>query len=124
MFDHVQIKVNNLKTSRLFYDSIMKVLEHTIVLEIENTVIGYGKHTHNMFEIRQSNEIFHISQNVHIAFSVQNKAMVDTFYTTALKNGGFCNGKPGYRNEYEKGYYAAFIIDPDGHNIEAIYKEM
>ena len=48
---------------------------------------------------------------------------VDAFYYKALANGGKCNGEPGFRPQYEDGYYAAFVIDPDGHNIEAVYSE-
>jgi len=48
---------------------------------------------------------------------------VDDFYKTALEKGAKCNGKPGLRPKYEEGYYAAFVLDPDGHNIEAVYSD-
>jgi predicted lactoylglutathione lyase len=121
IFNHVQIKVKDLQNSRTFYDSVMKALGHHVVLEIKDVVIGYGTSVHDMFEIRQTSETALLSKSVHIAFNAADKNMVDTFYATALENGAHCNGKPGLRPQYEAGYYAAFIIDPDGHNIEAVY---
>ena len=123
LFNHVQIKVKNLANSRRFYGSIMRVLGYHMVLDIENTVIGYGTNIHDMFEIRQANNEALLSQSVHLAFNAPNMQMVDDFYYTAVEKGAKCNGAPGFRPEYEEGYYAAFVIDPDGHNIEAVYKE-
>jgi catechol 2,3-dioxygenase-like lactoylglutathione lyase family enzyme len=57
----------------------------------------------------------------HIAFQAADRAMVDAFYKTALENGGTDNGAPGERGSYHPGYYAAFLLDPDGNNIEAVY---
>lgn len=99
----------------------MAVLGYSTVLEIKNTVIGYGTHVHDMFEIRQATPTALLSQHVHIAFNAKDPQSVDDFYRIGLENGGSCNGKPGPRPQYEKGYYAAFILDPDGHNIEAVY---
>ena len=123
IFNHVQIKVMNLQQSRNFYDAVMNVLEYSVVLEIKDVVIGYGTSVHDMFEIRQATAITPLSKSVHIAFNAIDKDMVDSFYFTALENGGRCNGKPGLRPQYAQGYYAAFVIDPDGHNIEAVCME-
>lgn len=123
LFNHVQIKVKNLKTSKRFYDAIMQALNYGVVLHIKDVVIGYGTSVHDMFEVRQEAQDAPLSQHVHLAFNAQDKAMVDAFYKKALEMGATCNGKPGYRPEYEEGYYAAFIIDPDGHNIEAVYSD-
>jgi catechol 2,3-dioxygenase-like lactoylglutathione lyase family enzyme len=57
----------------------------------------------------------------HLAFQAQSRAMVDAFYKAALDNGGKDNGAPGERASYHPGYYAAFVLDPDGNNIEAVY---
>jgi catechol 2,3-dioxygenase-like lactoylglutathione lyase family enzyme len=62
-------------------------------------------------------------QKVHIAFSAASKEEVETFYAAALQAGGIDNGAPGYRPHYDKGHYAAFVLDPDGNNIEAVYRE-
>lgn len=123
LFNHVQIKVGNLKASRKFYDEIMAVLGCQVVLEIDDAVVGYGTSVHNMFEIRQSGEKAPLSQSVHLAFNAPSKESVDAFYRKALAHGATCNGEPGFRPQYEEGYYAAFVVDLDGHNVEAIYSE-
>lgn len=123
LFNHVQIKIKDLKASRSFYDAVMEVLGYKVVLDINDIVVGYGTTVHDMFEIRQSSPEAPLSHAVHLAFNAKDQETVDRFYHTALQNGAKCNGKPGYRPEYEDGYYAAFVIDPDGHNIEAVYAE-
>lgn len=121
IFNHVQIKVKDFKASRRFYDAIMEVLAYPVVLDIKNEVVGYGTSVHDMFEIRQFDEKAPLSQSVHLAFNASSKEAVDLFYNTALINGAKCNGKPDFCPEYEEGYYAAFVFDLDGHNIEAVY---
>lgn len=123
MFNHVQVKVKNLNISRKFYDAIMEILGYHVVLEIKDVVMGYGTSVHDMFEIRQYDEKSPLSQCVHLAFNAPSKECVDAFYHEALAKGATCNGKPGFRPEYEEGYYAAFVIDPNGDNIEAVYSE-
>jgi predicted lactoylglutathione lyase len=123
LFNHVQIKVKDLGRSRKFYDNVMAALGYKMVLEIEGIVIGYGTSVHDMFEIRQFDEKSLLSEHVHLAFNASCKEDVDAFYKIALANGGKCNGEPGFRPQYEDGYYAAFVIDPDNHNIEAVYSE-
>ncbi len=121
LFNHVQIKVQDLEKSRSFWDSVMDVLGYCSVLEIKDTVIGYGTSVYDMFEIRQVMSETPLTKSLHLAFNAPSLQSVDKFYQTALENGGRCNGKPGFRPEYEEGYYAAFIIDTDGHNVEAVY---
>lgn len=123
LFNHVQIKVQDLENSRVFYNSVMNVLGYRPVLEIKDTVIGYGTSVYDMFEIRQATSETPLSKSVHLAFNAPSLQSVNNFYQTALEKGAKCNGKPSFRPEYEEGYYAAFVIDPDGHNIEAVYKE-
>lgn len=123
LFNHVQIKVKDLEKSSKFYGPVMAALGYKMVLEIEGVVIGYGTSVHDMFEIRQFDEKSALSGHVHLAFNAYSKEDVDAFYYKALANGGKCNGEPGFRPQYEDGYYAAFVIDPDGHNIEAVYSE-
>lgn len=123
LLNHVQIKVKDLAVSKIFYDAIMKTLGYKIVLEIKNAVIGYGTDVHDMFEIKQSNSEYLLSQSIHIAFNAPNRKSVDVFYQVAIQKGAICNGAPGFRPQYEEGYYAAFITDLDGHNIEAVFKE-
>ncbi len=123
IFNHIQIKVKDLKKSKAFYDLVMKSLGYGIVFEIADTVTGYGTSPHDMFEIRQADKGAPLSRSVHIAFNAGDMKTVDTFYEISIKNGATCNGKPGFRPEYEAGYYAAFVLDPDGHNIEAVSSE-
>lgn len=123
LFNHVQIKVKDLEKSSKFYGPVMAALGYSMVLEIEDVVIGYGTSVHDMFEIRQFDEKSPVSERVHIAFNASCKEDVDTFYHRALSGGAKCNGEPKLRPHYEDGYYAAFVIDPDGHNIEAVYSE-
>lgn len=123
LFNHVQIKVKNLEISRKFYNCVMASLGYQVVLEVNDVVIGYGLNVHDMFEIRQFDNESPLSKHIHLAFNAPSKQSVDLFYYSALENGGKCNGKPGLRPHYEDGYYATFVIDPDGHNIEAVYSE-
>ena len=122
IFDHIQIKVKDLSETRAFYDAIMDALDLKIVFEEPGVVIGYGTNTHDMFEIRQATGTVRLSEAVHIAFAANSRKAVDDFYEIALKNGAICNGQPGLR-DYEPGYYAAFIIDPNGHNLEAVFSD-
>jgi len=124
IFGHVQIKVKDLKISRKFYDEIMLILGYKVVLEIKDVVIGYGMSVHNMFKVRQFDENSPLSHSVHLAFNAPSRESVNAFHLKALKAVAICNGKPGLRPEYEDGYYAAFVIDPDGHNIEAVYQSV
>lgn len=121
LFNHVQIKVKNIEKSMVFYNAIMQSLGYIKVLTIPGQVVGYGTNVHDMFEIRQSDDQFRLSQSVHIAFNALTKLSVDIFYDVALANGGICNGKPGLRPEYASNYYAAFVLDLDGNNIEAVF---
>lgn len=91
------------------------------VLEIDGVVVGYGTTPHDMFEVAQEAEDSPLSKSVHIAFSADSKEMVQSFYETAIALGAKCNGPPGLRPHYEPDYYAAFVFDLDGHNIEAVY---
>ncbi|MBN73408.1 MAG: glyoxalase [Gimesia sp.] len=122
LFNHVQIKVKDLDSSQKFYDAIMEVLGYPTVLEIDKKVIGYGTDVHDMFEICQADKKAVPSGPVHVAFNASSMEVVDDFYRTAIQQGAQCNGAPGFCPEYEEGYYAAFVIDLDGHNIEAVYK--
>ena len=85
LFNHVRIKVKDLKISRKFYDCVMATLGYRIVLEINDVVIGYGTSVHDMFEICQSDEKSLLSQDIHLAFNAPNKESVDIFYHCTCK---------------------------------------
>lgn len=118
MIDHISIKVRNLAKSRKFYESAFKPLGYKVVFGEGEQYwafdIGNG-----LFEIIQTSSKKPITR-VHVAFRVKNKNEVKAFYKAALKAGGKDNGAPGPCPEYTPNYYASFILDPDGHNIEAM----
>lgn len=111
LIDHVQLRTKDLAASRRFYSALMEVLGIEIVTDdcyffFDEVWVDEGK----------PEEITH----VHLAFQAVDREMVDRFHAAGLKGGGKDNGAPGER-EYHPGYYAAFLIDPDGNNIEAVY---
>lgn len=120
MFDHVQLKVSDYAKSRPFYEAVLNTLGYGVVFEDEN-VVGFGTNPHDMFEIRQASEKVLLSASTHIAFAAKNEDGVRAFHKTALALGAQDNGAPDFR-DYEPGYFAAFVIDPNGHNLEAVFK--
>lgn len=117
LIDHIQLVVADLPVSRRFYEAIFQVLG-----------IPLGGVSEDYFwadELFVSTAGSNASQGQltgrhHLAFQAQDAAMVEAFYKAGLENGGKDNGAPGDR-PYHPGYYAAFLIDPDGNNIEAVY---
>jgi predicted lactoylglutathione lyase len=91
------------------------------VFEIEGIVVGFGNNPHDMFEVRQMDGDAPLSQSVHLAFTAKSQDAVRAFHAAALAYGAVDNGLPGFRPEYEDGYIAAFVIDPNGHNLEAVF---
>ncbi|MFC5460770.1 VOC family protein [Massilia niabensis] len=117
LIDHIQLVVRDLPASRAFYTAIFEVLQVPIA--------GSGENYFWADELFVSTADSEAAQGVltgrhHLAFQAASRAMVDNFYKAALAAGGKDNGGPGERS-YHPGYYAAFVIDPDGNNIEAVY---
>jgi catechol 2,3-dioxygenase-like lactoylglutathione lyase family enzyme len=122
MIDHTGIGVADIARSANFYDAALDVLGMRRVAQIPENVgtdgIGYGL-DHPVFWIDR----FHPhSVKQHTAFAAKSRTEVDAFYAAALKAGGIDNGGPGLRKQYAPGYYAAFVLDLDGNNIEAVYR--
>ena len=117
----VQIKVENLNKSRIFYNPVMKTLKLKTLLEFDDIVVGYGLSPDDIFEVAQASAASPLSTPIRIAFAAKSKKIVDRFHKAALKFGGTCNGPPGAHPKLGKGHYAAFIIDPNGHNLEAVF---
>lgn len=123
MIDHSGVKVSDPVKSRRFYDAALAPLGYQMLNEIPReftgglVVLGYGVAPKPDFWMAQGtpNE-----PRVHVAFRAANRKQVDDFYQAALAAGGKDNGPPGPRPHYHKDYYGAFVLDPDGHNIEAV----
>ncbi len=126
MIDHTGLKVSDGGKSRNFYKHALAPLGYRMIMEIPKEytegllVIGYGVPPKPDFWMSEGkpNE-----PRVHIAFRAGNRAQVDAFYKAALAVGGTDNGAPGPRPHYHEDYYGAFVLDPDGHNIEAVCHE-
>ena len=117
LFDHVQLVVRDLAASQAFYTAVLQALQ-----------VPMGGADEGYF---WADELFvssadspaaqgHLTGRHHLAFQARDRAMVDAFYQAALAHGGTDNGAPGER-PYHPGYYAAFLLDPDGNNIEAVF---
>ena len=114
MLDHVAIPVRDLDASRKFYEPVFDALGAKFMMEWPGGA-AYGTDD-GMVALRQSEEVVPI----HVAFRATDRSSVDAFHERALAAGGSDNGEPGVRSHYHEHYYAAFFIDPDGHNIEAV----
>ncbi len=113
MLDHVAIPVRNFDAGRKFYEKVLEPLGAKVVMEFPGVVLfGTGD---GMVAIRESDQVMPL----HVAFKAD-RAGVQAFYDSALAAGASDNGPPGIRTEYHENYYAAFVKDPDGHNIEAV----
>ncbi|TCR85506.1 VOC family protein [Rhizobium sp. BK376] len=117
MLDHITIGVTDVERSKGFYDTALHPLGIERLYAEGETFAGYGIKPKAFFWIGHRNGP---QTSVHIAFSAQNRAMVDRFYEAALAAGGRDNGPPGIRAHYHPDYYGAFVLDPDGHNVEAV----
>ncbi|SFK49083.1 VOC family protein [Lysobacter sp. cf310] len=117
LIDHIQLVVKDLKASQGFYEAVFKALDIPIA--------GTGDDffwADELFVSTASSEAANgeLTGRHHLAFQARDRAMVDAFHQQAMAHGGRDNGAPGERH-YHPGYYAAFALDPDGNNIEAVY---
>jgi len=117
MLDHVTIGVSNIERSKKFYDRALRPLGITRLYAEDERFAGYGVNPKAFFWIgsRKTPQI-----GAHIAFTAQDRTTVDRFHDEAIAAGGKDNGPPGIRRNYHPNYYGAFVLDPDGHNIEAV----
>lgn len=119
MFDHVVFGVSDYEASKAFYLKALEVLGIEIVVENDIGAELSADGETSLCLIRTDEKPAHL----HLAFRAKERKQVDTFYADALAAGGRDNGAPGLRPEYHAAYYAAFITDPDGHNIEMVCHE-
>jgi len=124
MLDHIGISVSEYKKSKSFYELALKPIGYKMLYEVpkEHTgglgVCGFGEPSGPDFWISEGTPN---QPPIHIAFRVDSQKKVDDFYQSAIEAGGKDNGKPGLRPQYHPNYYGAFVLDPDGHNIEAVF---
>lgn len=120
MLHHLSLPVSNLETSALMYDAALRCLGYRRVCEAQG-FIGYGEtDDEDKFAITQAGPARSAGPGFHLAFAAQSHQAIDAFHAAALQHGARDNGAPGFRPQYGESYYAAFIIDPDGHHIEAV----
>jgi catechol 2,3-dioxygenase-like lactoylglutathione lyase family enzyme len=116
MFDHVGLEVADAQASKAFYDRALEPLGASVVMEYGGKAYGYGTDRKPVFWIGERGEV---GAPVHVAFSAPDRSTVDAFHSAALEAGGRDNGEPGLRS-YHEHYYGAFVLDPDGNNVEAV----
>jgi catechol 2,3-dioxygenase-like lactoylglutathione lyase family enzyme len=117
VLDHVGIPVSDFERSKRFYQQALSPLGYALIMEPRQGVAGLGRSDKPDFWI------FHQGgpgRTVHVAFAAEERVAVDAFHEAAIAAGGSDNGRPGLRPEYHPGYYGAFVLDPDGNNIEAV----
>ena len=126
MIDHTGVIVSDYEKSKIFYKSALSAISYEMLLEVPPSangstyVAGFGEAPKPDFYV------IHGTPNnppVHVAFRVASRVIVDAFYKAAIDAGGKDNGAPGIRAHYHPNYYGAYVLDPDGHNIEAVCHE-
>jgi catechol 2,3-dioxygenase-like lactoylglutathione lyase family enzyme len=116
MFDHIGIGVSNYAASKAFFLEALAPLGFGVVMEGPYGV-GLGPTGKPLLWLSQSSEQ---PAHLHLAFTASSRQQVEAFHRAALAAGGKDNGPPGLRPHYHPNYYGAFVIGPDGHNIEAV----
>ena len=123
MIDHVGVEVGDYETSKAFYEKALTPLEIEPLMEVAGSGCGFGhpagKFAGKPFFWIAARERPAVS-GAHIAFSASSRETVDAFHEAALAAGGSDNGEPGPRPLYHEHYYGAFVLDPDGNNVEAV----
>ena len=116
MIDHLSLPLQDLEQGMDFYLKALEPLDIYLIFQFPHTV-ALGKWGKPAFWLSQAKGP---SQPIHLAFAAETREQVDQFYDAALAAGGRDNGRPGIREDYHPNYYGAFILDPDGNNIEAV----
>jgi catechol 2,3-dioxygenase-like lactoylglutathione lyase family enzyme len=121
MLHHLSFAVLDLQRAATFYDAALGALGYVRVWSAADAV-GYGlEEGEDKFAIKAAKEVQAPSPGFHLAFEAGSRKAVDDFYRAALEHGGSDNGAPGLRPQYGPSYYAAFVRDPDGYRIEAVF---
>jgi catechol 2,3-dioxygenase-like lactoylglutathione lyase family enzyme len=122
MIDHIGFSVSDYPRAKAFYEKALAPLGYVLVMEVQQDAhdakaCGFGIGGKPDFWIGGEGKL---NKPVHIAFAARDRAAVDAFYKAAIAAGAKDNGPPGIRAHYHPNYYGAFVLDPDGHNIEAV----
>ena len=120
VIDHLTIGVSDLERSRHFYAQALGPLGFEELRSSSDAPPGISFGTRDADDFAISEE-YQPGGQIHIAFATDSREQVDAFHQAALAAGGTDNGAPGPRPEYSDGYYGAFVLDPDGHNVEAVF---
>jgi len=123
VIDHIGIPVSDLARATDFYLKALAPLGIGMIMEVsaeqtgEGAAVGFGAQGKPFFWIGEGEKM---ANHIHVAFAATSRAEVDAFYQAAIAAGGKDNGAPGLRPHYHANYYGAFVLDPDGNNIEAV----
>jgi catechol 2,3-dioxygenase-like lactoylglutathione lyase family enzyme len=118
MLDHIGFAVSDYERSKAFYTEALAPLGITLVLEVKSAAAGFGSAGKPYFWIETHGGA--VRGRLHVALAAPDRPTVDAFHAAALAAGATDNGAPGVRAIYHPDYYGAYVLDPDGHNIEAV----
>jgi len=126
MLDHIGLTVSDFARSKTFYARALAPLGYELLMELPAAVTGHGDFAG--FGVLPKPDFWIAGGKpnvppVHVAFRAASRILVDAFYEAAIAAGGRDNGAPGLRPHYHRNYFGAFVLDPDGHNIEAVCHE-
>jgi catechol 2,3-dioxygenase-like lactoylglutathione lyase family enzyme len=116
MYDHIGLRVKDLKAAVSFYKATLQPLGYVL----DDSGTGFGPKGAPALWLHAGGKA---GGGTHVAFRAADRATIDRFHAAGLGAGGRDNGKPGLRTDYSPSYYAAFLIDPDGNNVEAVCLE-
>ncbi len=116
MIDHFTLKVSDVQKAKAFYAAALKPLGYAVIMEFAG---GAGLGAEGKPDLWLAQDPKNV-RPMHFAFSARDRGTVDAFYAAALRAGAKDNGKPGIRKDYHPSYYGAFVLDADGHNVEAV----
>lgn len=129
MIDHTGVTVSDFPRSKSWYERALAPIGYRLLMELPSSVTGHAD-TAGFGDIATGKPDFWLAAatpmmpahkpGIHFAFRVRTRALVDAFHQAALAAGGIYNGAPGLRPHYHAHYYGAFVLDPDGHNIEVV----
>jgi len=117
MLDHMGLNVSDYERSKAFYERALAPLDITLLMEPVPGAAGFGANQKPFFWVTTRGPA---QTGIHFAFEAGDRETVDAFHAAALEAGGTDNGAPGVRDIYHPNYYGAFVLDPDGNNVEAV----